>query len=348
MESTMTDQTADEAGYWDTRLRSPTCTEEDRARFASWRDAKPENRLAFESAQAIVKTLREHASRADIRAIRDAAKHRPRTSGLRLQWVAAALVVTVIGVAGWAIESKKSIVELGATAARIAEYATAQTYETGTAQRSIVTLRDGSTVELNAKTRIRVAFNTERRKVELLHGQALFNVARNPQRPFIVRAADRDIVAVGTAFDVRLDATTVRVTLIEGKVNVIPVQASSPENQASVLTPGQQLVAAVQQIQASGPGTQALVRSTDTAKVTGWREGRVFMEDLTLADAVTEMNRYSQVQIRIDTHELAGLRINGMFRAGEQQAFIHALESYLPIAARYEGDTQIVLVRRQQ
>jgi transmembrane sensor len=89
------------------------------------------------------------------------------------------------------------------------------------------------------------------------------------------------------------------------------------------------------------------VRSVDIAKVTGWRVGRMFLEDLTLTDAVAEMNRHSPVQIIVGDPQIAGLRVNGMFRADEQEAFVTALEQYFPINARHNGDTEIILTLRR-
>jgi transmembrane sensor len=429
MESRISDQTADEAGAWDARLRAPDCTEADRERFAQWRDLHPSNRLAFERLQTIVGTLRNETGRADVRALRDAALRSPkqhwwdrlaqdedyaRTRKLTVT-AAAAVALLAIGVTIWTTlpetVRRDPLRELAAVAERISDYALAQTYQTGIGQRSTITLADGSTVELNAKTRIKVSFNETRRNVVLVGGQALFHVAKNPQRPFIVRAGDRDIVAVGTAFDVRLDATSVRVTLIEGKVKVsqepndrvsthtqgealsegtegeVPSPLMSKERERKgnplpaatqgealsegrsgsgeiYLTPGQQFVAhlstarerssgnaPLQVVAGAGsvtniPEQNAVVRTVEIAKITGWRDGRVFLEDLTLADAVTEMNKYSQVQIRVDDPQLARLRVNGMFRVGEQDAFVTALQDYFPIAANRDGDTEIALTRR--
>jgi transmembrane sensor len=89
-----------------------------------------------------------------------------------------------------------------------------------------------------------------------------------------------------------------------------------------------------------------LVRPVDVAKVTGWREGQVFLEDLSLADAVAEMNRYSRVQIVLGDEPLAKLRVNGMFRAGEQSAFVAALQEYFPVTVRRESDTRMTLLTR--
>jgi transmembrane sensor len=343
MERQISDQAADEAGAWDARLRAHDCTDDDRARFARWRDASPEHREAFERIQTIVATFRSNIGRADVRALRDAALATVRRRRKSHAWIAAAMVAA-----------------LGLGVAILATLGRGGVYETGIGRKSTITLQDGSSVELNSRTRIAVAYTQATRTVQLLAGQALFHVAKNPQRPFIVRAADRDITAVGTAFDVRLDSDSVRVTLIEGKVRVSKDSYLEPsvgraeslrsaETSAGTneiyLMPGQQLVA--HQLRDSTVMREATIRTIDISKVTGWRDGRVFLEDLTLAEAVAEMNRYSEVQIRIDDPALAVIRVNGMFRAGEQRAFVAALEQYFPITARHESDVLIALTRQR-
>lgn len=324
------DLVAEHASAWDARLRAPDCTDAERAEFARWRDADAAHRGAFEDLQNIVTRLRAEMGRADVRALRDSAlalvKRRRQRRAIGI--AAAAMVVSLAGLLWLMIPDGLDLV-----------YGTRH-YETGIGQRSSVTLKDGSSVELNARTRIAVAFDKERRTVQLLQGQALFHVALDSRRPFVVHAGDREIVALGTAFDVRLDKRSVRVTLIDGKVSVEHTSSTTPATQETFLRPGQQLFV-------SYSGTQVpVVRAIDTAKVTGWREGRVFLEDMTLQEAVDEMNRHSPVQIVIDGPALESLRVNGMFKAGEQDTFVSALEDYFPIAARRRGEMEIVLSPR--
>jgi transmembrane sensor len=367
MESRISDQVAEEAGYWDARLRSPDCTGADRARFAEWRDASPEHREAFERLQTIFAGLRRNIARAEVRALRDEALGAEKSpSARRRAFAAAAAGVAALAVAAtlWTNFPDHLQRQPWSESLALAEswlgLQRSEIYETGIGQRSISTLQDGSSVELDAGTRVRVVMSKRARDVELLYGQALFHVAHDAARPFVVRAADREITALGTQFDVRLDGTSVRVTLIEGKVKV----SSEPSQSAAYLVPGQQLIArlpgahekvvgsAVTGGRAGGLDVSTLdgdaqVRTVDIGKVTGWRDGRIFLEDLSLADAVAEMNRHSPVQISIADPQIASLRVNGMFRAGEPRAFVDALEQYFPIAAQDYGDTQIVLSQRR-
>ncbi len=316
---TLTAKTADEAGRWDARLRAPDCTAAERADFAAWCDADPLHRAAFERLQTIVATLRHDRSRADVRALRDEALHAMGTRRRhRMAWAAAVASVMVVG------------------AALAVRFAGAEIYATGIGERSTFTLADGSTVELNAQSRIQVHYSESQRRVELVKGQVLFNVAKNTSRPFVVRAGNRNIVAVGTRFDVRLDPGSVQVTLIEGKVRV--EQQSAQRQDAVLLTPGKQLLAR--------SGRAPSVRSIDVAKVTGWHDGRIFLDDLPLAEAVAEMNKHSAVQIIVDDPALAQWRVSGMFRAGGQEAFVNALEEYFPVAVQHRGGQTISLTAR--
>jgi transmembrane sensor len=371
MERRISGQTAEEAGYWDARLRSPECTDADRTHFDEWRHASSEHQKSFDQLELIVASLRQNMARADIRALRDAAlrAERARTPHRRLFAAAAALVGAAVLTALWVALPQPvrdaPFQQLTTFIADLTRTPGATVYETGTGQRSVSTLRDGSSVELDAETRIKVTFTQSERKVELLYGQALFHVAHDEHRPFIVRAADREITAVGTQFDVRLDTTSVRVTLIEGKVKVSRETAApsgesaaaarrDTEPRVAYLSPGQQLIARRADAESTRPNTPsadstpgALIRDVDVNKVTGWRNGRIFLEDLPLTEAIAEMNRHSPVQINARDPQLAAFRVNGMFRAGEQETFVTALEQYFPVTARHQGDTEIVLTLRR-
>jgi transmembrane sensor len=390
---------ADAAGDWDARLRAPDCTLADREDFAAWQAADPAHREAYERLQTIVASIRHDRSRADVRALRDEALRAVgnRRNRRRL-WVSAA-VASVIAFGICAALWRTATVEwLRAPLYQLVGRLTETEYATGIGQRSTLTLDDGSTVDLDAQSRIKVAFSEYRRDVELSEGQVMFNVAKNPRRPFIVRAGNREIIAVGTQFDVRLDSRSVQVTLIEGKVRVQRSSSSlstlsesaRPGGEMALgtaetvtLTPGKQLIAKLDSLHVRGGGgasgggkvripaqaedsyssasstragngegsasseneneNDSVVRSIDIAKVTGWREGRVVLDDLSLEDAVAEMNKYSSTQIIVTDPALVGLRVTGMFKAGGQQAFVTALESYFPIVAQRHGEKEIVL-----
>ena len=374
-----------EAAAWDSQLRAPDCTNDDRARFSAWRDADPAHVVAFERLQLITATLRNNQGRADVRALRDEAL---RAIGAqrrrRLAWAAAVIVAVALPASLWMSHASGWFRQALDTA--LAGITGGENYATGLGQRSTFVLEDGSSVDLDARSKIVVSFAPAQRDVTLVQGQAIFNVAKNPLRPFVVHAGNREIIAVGTQFDVRLDPHSVQVTLIEGKVRVTSSRAASemkapagdsPAGSGDILlTPGKQLTAKIHDASpphGGDPGSRArtqsptpvgqldgtadgaptgspeaadVVRSIDVAKVTGWRDGRVFFEDLSLEDAVAEMNKYSSTQIEIGEPSLANLRVNGMFMAGGQEAFAIALEGYFALVAERHGDKVIVLMPR--
>lgn len=95
-------------------------------------------------------------------------------------------------------------------------------YTTGIAEQRTVRLSDGSTVELNARSRLRVRFTDRERAVDLLAGQALFKVAKNAARPFVVKSEVARVRAVGTQFDVNRHGSGTTITVLEGRVAVLP------------------------------------------------------------------------------------------------------------------------------
>lgn len=212
---------------------------------------------------------------------------------------------------------------------------TPDAYETAIGERSTVRLADGSTVTLNTASRIEIDYSPGTRGVTLARGQALFEVAKDADRPFVVTAGDRTVTALGTAFDVRLDAARVQVTLIEGKVSVDEKSAPAAKPAPTVLAPGEQLVAAIRKPDLSSTlSSEALAKeepeiiTTDVERVTSWREGRLVFRNEPLADAVTEVNRYSTTKLLLaDDPHLQEVRVSGVFDTGSTASFTLALET---------------------
>jgi transmembrane sensor len=209
-----------------------------------------------------------------------------------------------------------------AVAAAFAVYMHRTGITTAVGEQRLVTLDDGSKILLNTSTRLVVRYDKFARRVDLEKGEALFDVIKNPHRPFVVMAGGREVTALGTSFDVRRDGTQITVTLLEGKVTVAAVSETqdavvSVPAEVEVLHPGQRLTFA--------PGRPPLLDRPQIQKVTDWQRGQVSLDNLSLADAVTEMNRYSEVQIRIERPEAAKVRVSGIFRTGDSMSFARAV-----------------------
>lgn len=211
--------------------------------------------------------------------------------------------------------------------------------ETGKGQRRDFVLADGSAITLNADSRVEVALAKHRRSLVLARGQAYFRVAHDRSRPFVVSAGEREIVAVGTEFDVSRRARQMTVALTQGRVRVEPTGSFDAGEGLAVggaeLAVGQALT----YDQASG---RTLITSLDAAAVKGWREGLLYFDHLTLANAVADFNRYSTKPLRIADPALAGLMVSGVFKAEDAAGFVKALTLLYPVAAQ-TGSGEIVL-----
>lgn len=201
-------------------------------------------------------------------------------------------------------------------------------YMTAKGELRKIDLADGSRVTLNTDSAIRVAFAADQRLITLLRGQALFEVAKQHGRPFVVQAGNRQITALGTVFDVRLDHNRTQVTLVEGKVVIDGLTDGTIDSliAPTVLTPGHELIV-VEGV------TQALTK-VDVDQQLLWRDGFVEFADTPLLAAVHEMNRYSSVQMVVADADTGRLGVSGIFRTGNPERFAEILAELLPLRAR--------------
>ena len=212
-------------------------------------------------------------------------------------------------------------------------------------ERSTILLADGSRVTLNTASAIRADYSGADRRITLVHGEAFFEVAKDPTRPFIVSAGPREVIALGTAFDVRLEPRQVKVTLLEGKVQVTASPAA-PTGE----TPGEPHFAATARVIALEPGSSLTVvegadhvEKLDAARATSWRTGKLVFDGERLADVVAEMNRYAREKMIIATPGLEERRVSGVFEPSSGPGFARALEAYGIARVSAESTTTIVL-----
>lgn len=320
------------AATWDARLRDSKATSDGRRAFQRWLGEDGANQAAYDRLQTALAVLKANADLPELSALRDEARDSVFTSRRRrFASLAAAAMIGVCALGGIALYRDDPGSEIATLLNRDKIYATSGD------ERTRVTLADGSIVTLDSATRIAVRLGATRRDVTLLSGRALFEVAKDRTRPFVVRAGTRTVTALGTVFDVRLSPREFRVTLAEGSVAVRPVDArgGSPEQ---ILRPRQQLVVVA--------GAAPLeLSSVDTDTALGWADQQIFFEDEPLASAVGKMNRYSAIKIVVDP-DVADMRINGMFRVTNQASFIEALEATLPVDVRSGGDGRVLVSRR--
>jgi transmembrane sensor len=212
-------------------------------------------------------------------------------------------------------------------------------FTTAVGQQRVRVLRDGTRVALNTDTRIEVNYDEHARRVRLVRGEARFDVSKRPTWPFLVSVGDQEIRALGTSFIVRHDNDQdLSVTLVDGRISVAPVAGNgeAPPQAPQVLVPGQRLVISRRHAPA--------VDRPELSRVTAWERGRVEFGGTPLEDAATEMNRYTTTRLIVPDTEVAQLRIGGIFRAGDSDAFVKIVTELFGLQADRNGD-DIVLSR---
>lgn len=208
-----------------------------------------------------------------------------------------------------------------------------------------VVLEDGSTLELNANTEVRVNFSGSERRVTLLAGEAHFTVTRDLQRPFVVTAGDYSVRAVGTAFNVRFAAVEVEVLVTEGKVLVSPNGPATTDLVSSedkpLVTAGQRVVVAV----GSAPSTQHVetVAPADMRAVLAWQERRLIFADTPLRDVIVQFNQRNRTQLVLGDSALGNKLVGGTFAADNVDAFVRLLDSSGDIVFEHRAGNEIVL-----
>lgn len=213
-------------------------------------------------------------------------------------------------------------------------------------QREIV-LPDGSRLHLNTRSYAQVDYSDTTRRITLLSGEAFFDVIRDPQRPFLVKAGHHEIQAVGTAFSVRMHPRELEVLVTEGVVEVSdgPIDAASseaaaPALQAISLRAGQRI-----RVDERKPAAIESLPEEEVTRQLLWREQLLGFVDAPLADVIAEYNRYSPTSIVISDEALRDMRIGGHFRTDDPDALLQALEKSFGIRVVRGGDV-ILLSRR--
>lgn len=216
-------------------------------------------------------------------------------------------------------------------------------YETPVGGMASVPIVDGSRVLLNTDTQIKVAITATERLVELKHGEAFFEVAKDASRPFIVAAGSRRVVAVGTAFAVRRDAEDIQVVVTEGVVRVESAESSSASGKQGaaekVLTPG-----SIARFNRGAVLAQANQLPEAEERI-AWRSGTVVFRDVTLAEAVAEFNRYNTRKIVIEDPAATEYTVGGSFSTIKVDAFLRLVERAYPIRVHFKEDLIVLTAR---
>jgi transmembrane sensor len=205
-------------------------------------------------------------------------------------------------------------------------------YTTGIGGHEVVPLPDGSRIELNTDTRVRTDFTPQARSVWLERGEAYFEVAHEPSRPFIVYAGGRRVTVLGTKFSVRVDsnANRVRLAVTEGRVQLEELRPRVPAP-PMIAIGGDKVIA---------EGTSMRVESRSVKAVSidlSWRQGLLTFDQTTLAAAAEEFNRYNRRRLVVEP-TAAHIHIGGSFEAANVDAFARLLQQGFDLRVVESGD----------
>jgi transmembrane sensor len=205
-------------------------------------------------------------------------------------------------------------------------------YATRPGEQKVATLADGSRIALNTDTRVDVRFSDARRQIQLERGEAMFEVAHDAARPFVVVAGDTRVQAIGTVFTVRRTRDDVVVTLIKGRVAVTHERGrpGGATEAPLMLRPGEKLTEPVE-----GPSR---IEPESVEAATAWRRGQTVFDETPLGSAVSELNRYGGPPIVVDDPRVAALPVSGVF-ATNAPDFAEAVAALHGLRIEKEGDT---------
>jgi len=298
------------------RQLSETREEDDAAELENWMDESLAHRVAYWRLEAAwEQTDRLAALRRPMRETHAAA---PQKNWMFFARVAAAVVV---------------VGALGAGAAFYAAEPSAKTYATEIGGRETITLRDGSQIELNTDSAVRVALSDGERKVWLDRGEAFFQVRHNAKRPFVVIASGHRIVDIGTKFTVRREQRGLSVSVTEGKVQL---ESADAKGKPTTLIAGQVALADMKSVSIEKKPVDEL--STELK----WRTGLVEFRYSTLADAAKEFNRYNRNKLVITDAAAAKLTVVGTFGTNDVDAFVRLAQRVFGLRVSQKGDETII------
>jgi len=299
----------EEALHWIVRLNSGAATSEDAAAYAAWRAENARHAQAADEAERLWAAMGNlHFDRRSGRVLAAPKQGLTRRGALSLF-----LCLGASGVAGGALWSSGLLNRLSAD------------YATDTASLEVIDLPDGSRVSLNARSAIDVDFSDGMRRVHLRAGQAYFEIAANPARPFEVMVDELSFRAMGTAFDIVRDLPEARAELAvtEHSVRISTVSGDT-------LDVGEGEVARIDR-----QGRIGAAVKTDVSAVTGWRDGQYVAEGRSLEEVVSALSAWHHGVIVITDRQIKKLRVNAVLDLRDANGSLDVLQGGLPIKVRH-------------
>lgn len=265
---------------------------------------------------------------------------------LRTAMLATAVTLLLVGI----VASTKLLWQPRAAAV------TSSTYATATGEVTTIALSDGSTVHLNTASRVTVTYGRNARVFQLLEGEAYFEVAPSPKRPFVVYAGRFAVRALGTAFAVHMLDAGVDLTVTQGLVELASFKTAPPDIPSAAATesglpdkgPAENRYSVSRGQHLTVSPNVRLLEQIDAAgieKRLAWREGALIFNDDPLKDVVAEIGRYTATRIVIADPSIRDVKIGGYFKVQDINAILGTLQENFGIEVRKDSDRVVYLTR---
>ena len=329
-----------EAAEWIARLDRGGLSENERLALREWVARSPDHYallIRFASVWNNLDGLAEIVERREAPAPEEKVILKRRRSSASLS---PALALVIIGLASIVIFSNAGLFKHDSAEGQRLQVS----YRTGIGEQRSITLEDGSLAQLNTDTKVNVEFDQRHRRLDLVRGEALFEIVHDESRPFLVYAGANVIHVLGTAFVVKLKQDQLELTIKEGRVELKSLQSESRDRQVpDAAAPGTLVEAG--QTAIIGHENRVLRPTTreEIERKLAWREGLLVFSGEPLSYVVEEINRYVPVKFIITDTELSSLRIGGRFRIGNTAAMIEVLEMGFGVNIRRAGDDLVYL-----
>lgn len=339
---------SNEAAAWFLRLRNDEVSAGDFARWREWVNASPAHTDAFDRVSEFWKKsdtltnlpwptdndleIDEYDGREDLPLPQPQTVHSTRGRLRAFAQIAAMLLVVA------------AATMIAAPRLRMQQAITPDIYETSIAEHETIQLKDGSKIVLGAMSKVAVDYTPGRRNISLLSGEAFFEVAKDPMRPFVVAAGPRSVRAVGTAFNINFSEQSLAVSVVEGTVSIAAQQKGKPVNASREPGPDALLLDDGQELIVSRADDGEEIRAFSTEIVTSWRTGKLTYIGEPLENVIADLNRYSSRKIVVAEDAINIMRFTGTVFNNDIDNWLDGLDKAFPVRIIFVEDRDLILI----
>lgn len=327
----------DEASIWLVRLDKGKLSGQSRKELRAWLSADKRHALALKAMTEIWDGMDEVLINIDDKSSSKNVSLWPRLTPI-LKSVALAASIGFIAIFLWLAKPMK--VEKNS-------------YATLVGQQLDATFNDGSTIRLNTNSLIETEFTDDKRIIKLIKGEALFEVAHDPKRPFIVYAGNRLVQAIGTKFIVHLQSENIQVTVTDGKVKMSKVALNTKlsdikELNSTIIQKDDIFIAKGEKVTAGSNQAPKLsrIKPENIKRELSWLDGKLIFDNERLFDVIKEINRYDDIEIMLNDPSLHNIRISGRFDLGNSESLIEAIELSFNLKSQQIESNKILLTKK--